>query len=335
MINKEIFDNYNGREVSLYTLYGDGIKVGITDFGAAVQFICLNTEHGIKDICLGYSSIRERLKSGTFCGATIGRVANRIKNAQFTLNGKTYNLPANDGRNCNHGGDGFHNRFFKSEIEGNVLVLTLVSPDCDQGFPGELTLRVEYEVIDKTLEVRYMAVSDKDTVWAPTCHIYFNLKCDGGGNIENTVLKINGDEITVLDEEGIPTGEWACVAGTPFDFLKPKPIGVGINQGVERLSAKGFDCNYVLNQKHAATAYCAASGITMDLYTDLPGLQFYSGNYLNGIGKTCEYHPLDGFCLEPQYFPNAVNISEFPSPVLKAGFAKTHYIRYEFKVTDG
>mgnify|MGYP001106083115 CR=1 FL=1 len=333
MITKEVFDCYNGQDVFLYTLYGDGIEVGITDFGAAVQFIRLKTKNGIKDICLGYSSIKERLESGTFCGATIGRVANRIRGSEFTLNGKKYDLPNNDGKNCNHGGNGFHTRLFENHIKKDVLVLTLVSPDGDQGFPGKITLRVEYEIVGKALEVRYTAVSDKDTVWSPTCHIYFNLKGEDGGNIKDTVLKINGNKITLLDEEHIPTGETLSVAETPFDFITLKPIGLDIDAGDSQLQmAGGYDHNYILNGEYAATAYSADSGIEMSVFTDMPGLQFYSGNYLKGKGKTCEYLPRDGFCLEPQYFPDAVNHENFPSPILKSNCVKIHYIRYEFNV---
>lgn len=324
MIEKKLFDNFEGRDSYLYVLHGDGIEAGIIDFGASVQFIKLHTKNGVKDVALGYSTINERLNSGTYCGSTIGRVSNRIKNSEFFLNGKAYKLASNDGTNCNHGGVfGFDKRFFNAEIHGEVLSLCITSPDGDQGFPGSLKLCVEFELIGKRLEVRFTAESDKDTVWAPTFHPYFNLDGEGSGSALNTVLKINADKITVTDDEHIPTGEEACVSGTPFDFTIPRAIGSSIG-------ANGYDQNYILCGECAATAYSASSGIIMDVYTDLPGLQFYSGNSLNGRGKTGEYFPGNGFCLEPQYFPNAVNIPQFASPVLKAGSVKKHYIHYDF-----
>ncbi len=336
MTDKIFFDNYDGQDCYLYVLHGDGIEAGITDLGAAVQYIRVHTKQGIKDVALGYSTIKERLQSGTYCGATIGRVANRIKNSQFVLSGTRYNIPPNDGKNCNHGGvNGFDERLFKAETCGDILRLTLLSSDGDMGFPGNLTFVVEYELKNKTLEIRYSALSDKDTLWSPTCHAYFNLNGEDCGNISDTVLKINAEKITLSDGDRIATGETAYVAGTPFDFTRPTPIGVKIDCDNEQLkSAGGYDHNYILKSGHAATAYNASSGLKLDLYTDLPGLQLYTGNFLKGIGKTREYQPRDGFCLEPQYFPNAINIDGFDAPILTANKEKKHYIRYEFKVSD-
>lgn len=324
MIEKVLFDNYNGCNCYLYVLRGEGIEVGITDFGAAVQFIRLSAEKGITDVALGYPTIKERLDSGTYCGVTIGRVTNRIKNSRFSLNGKEYALTPNDGKNCNHGGiNGFDKRFFSAGIKGDRLELSLESPDGDQGFSGNLKLCVEFGLRGKRLEVRFSAESDEDTVWAPTLHPYFNLDGENGGCVYDTLLQINSDKITVTDGEQISTGEERCVAGTPFDFTSLRKIGSCI-------SKDGYDQNYVLKGEWAATAYSAISGIVMDVYTDLPGLQFYSGKFLKGKGKSVEYGAGYGFCLEPQYFPNAVNIEKFASPVLKAGIKKTHYIYYDF-----
>lgn len=336
MIEKIFFDNYDGQDCYLYVLHGDGIEVGITDFGAAIQYLLINTKKGVKDICLGYSTIAERINSGTYCGATIGRVANRIKNACFAIGGKTYNIVANDGVNCNHGGKkGFDTKLFQAEIKGDILVMKLLSEDGDQGFPGNLNLTVEFDLKGKSLEIRYFAESDADTVWAPTSHLCFNLNGEDSGSALDTVLKINADEITLLDSSHIPTGYKMLVGGTSFDFIKPRPIGIYINQPDEQLvMAKGYDHNYILKGEYAATAFDAASGIKLDLYTDLPGLQLYTGNYLKGQGKSSEYHPRDGICLEPQYFPNAVNEEKFASPVLKANCIKNFYIRYEFTISN-
>lgn len=334
MTDKIFFDKYDGQDCYLYVLHGGGIEVGITDFGAAIQYLRVNTKNGVKDICLNYPTIEERVKSGTYCGATIGRVANRIKNSRFTLGGNEYKLSANDGNNCNHGGrNGFDKRIFEAETKDDILVLKLLSRDGDQGFPGNLNLTVEYKLSGKNLEIRYSAVCDTDTLWAPTSHLCFNLNGEGSGSALDTVLKINADEITPLDSNHIPVGNKKFVAGTPFDFTKPRPVGPCINQSDEQLiMSEGYDHNYILKGKYAATAFGTASGIRLDLYTDLPGLQLYSGNYLKGKGKSGEYRPRDGICLEPQYFPDAVNIESFISPVLKANCTRTHYIRYEFNV---
>lgn len=331
MIEKNLFCSFNGQDVYLYILHGSGIEVGVIEFGAAIKFIRMQTKTGIKSVALDYQTIEELLKSGTFCGATIGRVANRIAGAKFTLNGREYNLSANEGKNCNHGGvNGFDKKLFKSEVCGDILRLTLLSPDGDQGFPGNLTLTVEYELKDKTLEIRYSALSDKDTLWSPTSHVCFNLNGEGSGDIFDTVLKINAEKVTLSDIEHIATGETAYVVGTPFDFTQPRAIGSAINADNEQLKwSGGYDQNYVLTGEHAATAYSNASRLKLDVYTDLPGLQFYSGNYLNG-----RYSPRDGFCLEPQYFPNAINIENFESPILKANELKTHYVHFKFSLLN-
>lgn len=334
MIDKIYFDNYEGQDCYLYVLHGDGIEVGITDFGAAVQIIKLKTKRGVKDVALGYPTISERLASGTFCGATIGRVSNRIRNSSFALNGKEYNITANDGNNCNHGGkEGFHTRTFKAEPAGDILRLTLLSPDGDQGFPGNLKLCVEYGLVGKTLEIRYSAVSDKDTLWAPTGHTYFNLSGEDSGNALDTVVKINAEKITLLDKEHIVTGETAYVAGTPFDFTRPRPIGLSINADDEQLVwAGGYDVNFILNGRFAASAFSAASGIKLDVYTDLPALQLYTGNYLQGSGKNGIYRPRDGFCLEPQFVPNSCNLGNFAAPLLTANKESAHFIKYKFSI---
>lgn len=323
MIDRKFFDSFEGRDCYLYVLRGDGIEVGITDFGAAVQYLKLHTKSGVKDIVLGYPTVAERLESGTFCGSAIGRVANRIKNASFSLDGNIYNLSANDGAHCNHGGArGFNSRFFTAETHGDILTLKLLSGDGDQGFPGNLDFSVSYEIKGKSLEARFSAQCDNTTVWAPTLHPYFNLDGEDGGCVEGTLLTVNADEITITDGELICTGERAKVSGTPFDFTSPRPIKFD--------KVVGFDHNYILKGEFAARAESVKSGVKMDIFTDLPCLQFYSGDFLKGTGKSREYFPRDGFCLEPQFCPNAVNLKNFEKPVLKKDEKKTYYIKYIF-----
>lgn len=332
MIDKTLFDNYNGQNVFMYILRNEDIEVGITDYGAAIQYLLIRTEKGWVDVCLGYPTIQERIHSGTYCGATIGRVANRIKGASFFLNGVRYRLPANDGKNCNHGGtEGFDKRFFHAERCGDILRLTLLSRDGDQGFPGSLSLCVEFSLNAGSLQIDYAAVSDRDTFWSPTCHAYFNLNGEGSGNVLDHELQIFADDMTLADREHIPTGGIAKTAGTPFDFTFPKAIGKDIGVEEEQLLwAGGYDHNFVLKDSHAASVFGTRSGIRMEVYTDLPGLQFYSGNGLGGKGKRGEYRPHDGFCLEPQFFPDAVHLPGFAVPSLKANSPERHFIRYVF-----
>lgn len=325
------FGSFRGRDVHLYTLTGDGLTVGVTDFGAAVQFIRLATRAGEKDVTLGYNDIEARIASGTYCGATIGRVANRIRGG-FGLGGVRYELAGNEGANCNHGGlSGFDKRFFDAEDSGSALSLTLLSPDGDGGFPGNMRLRVTYTVTGRTLSVRYDAESDADTLFSPTCHIYFNLGGEDCGSAMDTRLRINAAHYTPVGPDRIPTGELRAVDGTPFDFRTIKRIGRDIGADDDQLLlCGGYDHNYVLCSSHAATAECERTGATLDLYTDLPGLQLYTANGLGGVGKTREYRPRDAFCLEPQFFPNAINTPGFAPPLLKKGEKTSYYIKYVF-----
>jgi aldose 1-epimerase len=335
MIKKELFDNYNGRQVNIYELSNDKIKVGIIDFGAAIQYIKLNLPTGERDVCLGFDNVAEYIKSGMYCGATIGRVANRIEGATFKLNGKTYNIPKNDGNNCNHGGTvGFDKKFYdvKEDVneEGDKLIFSLLSPDGDMGFAGNLNLDVQFSLTDTSLQILYAAKSDKETLFAPTCHIYFNLS--GSGMIYDDLLKINADSFTPITPSLIPTGKIKSVKGTPFDFTKMKAIGCDINKQDEQLKyGNGYDHNFVLSGEDAATAKSADGLVELDLKTDLLGLQLYSGNFINGVGKNGVLVARQGFCLEPQFFPNAVNTPSFAKPILPANKVQKHYITYKFK----
>lgn len=331
MITKALFDKYHGRNVYLYELANDEIRVGITDFGAAIQYIKLHTPKGWLDVCLGFDNVRDYIESGTYCGATIGRVANRIKGGVFTLDGKEYRLPLNDGNNHLHGGTvGFDKKFYTVQKFDDSLVFMCNSANNDQGYAGNLSFQVEMSISGSGLDIVYVAKSDKDTVWNPTCHTYFNLGEEGIGDI---LLKIYGDKYALIDKELIPTGEIAPVKGTPFDFTELKPIGreMGADDAQLKL-AGGYDHNYVLHGAHAATAVSKKNGITLDVYTDMPGLQFYSGNTMKGNAKTGKLSPHDDFCLEPQFFPNAVNIPAFETPYLYAEEEKIHSIWYRFTV---
>ena len=321
-----------GRVPRIYELCADGIRVGISDFGAAINYIRIQTERGWRDVCLGFDDADEYILSGTYCGATIGRVANRIKDARFLLGGREYVLSANDNKNCNHGGkEGFDRKFFHADPCGNMLELTLVSPDGDMGFPGELKFAVRYAIGARRLDITYTALSDKDTLWAPTCHAYFCLDGAQKGNCLDDMLKIYADSYTPLAADMTPVGNILPVKGTPFDFTSFRAIGERINKKCEQLEiAGGYDHNFVLKGSHAATAYGSESGISIDVHTDMPALQPYTGNFLRGRSRFGELSPRAGFALEPQFFPDSANRKEFIAPVLRAGEKKTHYISYIF-----
>ena len=318
---------------SNFILQSGDIEVKISRLGGAIESLKIKGRENVwRDVCLHFDSPIERIKSDTYAGAVIGRVSNRIAGGKFSLGGRTYFLSRNDGENTLHGGkDGFDRRCFEVDPSSkeSYLSMMICSNDGDQGFPGKLIMRVEFMVSIMSLEVHFTAISDEDTVWAPTLHPYFCLGDED--TIDETYLQIYADAYTPMDNHQIPTGEIRSVGGTPFDFRKLKKIGADI--GNEALiPTNGYDHNFVLRDDHAATAYNEKSGITMDIYTDMPGLHFYSGNFLKGNVGTHELSPREGFALEPQFFPNAANVPSFLQPVLKKGTVQSHYIRYVFGI---
>lgn len=321
MITKTLFDNYKGREVYLYTIENGDVKVGVLDFGGILNFIKLNTPKGEKNILVGYDCVQGYLGSHAYVSATVGRVANRIAGSKFMLDGKEWHITPNEGKNCLHGGvEGFDKRFYEVDVNGDTLTLSLISPDGDMGFPGELNFKVKFALNGRELTVKYSAVSDKATLFSPTCHAYFNM--NGEGEVMGNLLKINADKYTPVDEALIPLGTVESVKGTPLDFTSLKTIG----EDYAELGGKTYDHNFCLCGTPAATAHGEKSGITMEMITDLPGVQFYVGKpaAYKGKGGGC------GFCLEPQYFPNAVNVPNFETPYLPANTEKVYTIRYLF-----
>lgn len=322
MITKTLFDNFNGRDVHLYTISNGDIKVGVLDFGGILNFIKLNTPKGEKNILVGYDSVSGYINSRAYVSATVGRVANRIAGSKFFLNGKEWRISPNEGENCLHGGtEGFDKRFFGAEVNGDTLTLSLTSPDGDMGFPGKLDFKVSFSLCGNQLTVKYRAVSDKDTLFSPTCHAYFNM--NGEGEVMGNELMINADKYTPVDDALIPLGTIESVENTPLDFTSAKPIG----RDYAELGGKTYDHNFCLSGSPAAVARGEKSGITMEMKTDLPGVQLYVGKpaAYNGNGGGC------GFCLEPQYFPNAVNVDLFETPLLAAGEEREYFINYSFR----
>lgn len=325
MITKILFDIYNGKEVHLYTIANDEIAAGVLDFGGILNFIKLKTPKGEKNILVGYDCVQGYLNNRCYVGATVGRVANRIAGAKFSLDGKEYRISPNENGNCLHGGEqGFDKRFYEAEINGDTLTLSLVSEDGDMGFPATLNFKAEFTLEGRSLIIRYHGISDRTTLFSPTCHAYFNM--NGGGEVMGNLLQINADYYTPADENLIPLGTTESVKGTPLDFTELKRIG----EDYAKLGGKTYDHNFCLSDSRAATAIGEKSGITMEMQTDLPGLQFYVGKpaAYNGRGGGC------GFCLEPQFFPNAVNVEGFETPILKQGEIKTHYIKLNFTMCN-
>jgi aldose 1-epimerase len=282
------------------------------------------------DVALGYDTLDTYLiKPNPYIGAVVGRYGNRIALGKFTLDGKTYQIPINNGANALHGGPvGFDQYVWQAQELPDGVEFTHVSPDGDMGFPGTMTATVRYTLKGDTLRIDYSAKSDKDTVVNLTNHSYFNLHGDEKGNILDLKIEINADRYTPVDAGLIPTGELAPVAGTPFDFRKPEVIGARIDADNEQLKlAGGYDHNFVLNGK-LGTLHLAAivtdpvSGRKLTVETTEPGVQFYTGNFLDGTftgrhGVKYEKHA--GFCLETQHFPDSPNHPDFPTTELKPG----------------
>lgn len=337
----------DGTAIELFTLTNaSGMEVKVTNYGGIITSLKVPDRNGeLDDVTLGYDNIDGYLKSSPYFGALIGRYGNRIGKAQFTLDGKTYKLPANDGPNTLHGGNkGFDKVVWQAEPferEGERgIVFTYTSADGEEGFPGTLTARVTYTLTDENeLAFDYHATTDKPTVVNLTQHTYFNLAGDGSGDILGHELTINADRFTPVDATLIPTGELANVEGTPFDFRTKTKIGERIEAAHEQLKrGGGYDHNFVLNRSGDGLVLAArveepTSGRVMEVHTTEPGVQFYSGNFLDGTitGKSGHvYNKRNGFCLETQHYPDSPNQPSFPSTVLRPGEEYTSRTVYTF-----
>lgn len=323
----------DGTPVDIYTLKTSALEAHIITYGGIVQSLKVPDKKGkIGDIVLGFDTLDGYTDGAkpnpAFFGALIGRYGNRIAGGQFTLDGTTYHIPQNDGTNALHGGTkGFDKVVWTGKEIPHGVELTYVSKDGEMGFPGTLTAVVRYTVIGSELKIDYSATTDKDTVLNLTNHSYFNLAGQGNGDILKDLVKINASHYTPVDANLIPTGELASVEGTPFDFRKPTAVGARINDNNEQLTlAHGYDHNWVLDSggkfSEAAEVYEPTSGRVLEVLTDQPGVQFYTGNFLDGTlvgkdGKT--YVHRAALCLETQHFPDSPNHPKFPSTELKKG----------------
>lgn len=321
----------DGADVHLYTLTSGNIEVRLSDFGAHLVAVRTPDRHGkVADVVLGFDDLEPYLKGGNgYQGAVIGRYGNRIAKGQFAIDGNTYLIPTNNGPNALHGGPvGFDRYVWTAEEVPNGIEFTHVSPDGDMGFPGTMTAKVRYTLQGKTLRLDYSASTDKPTIHNLTNHSYFNLRGDDQGDILDHVVELFAGSFTPVDAGQIPTGAIASVAGTPLDFRKPTAIGARINDDFEQLKlGRGYDHNFVVDGKmgdlrRAARVTEPASGRTLTVETTEPGIQFYSGNFLNGafVGRHGKkYDARTGFCLETQHFPDSPNHANFPSTVLRPG----------------
>ncbi|CAA9195911.1 Aldose 1-epimerase [Flavobacterium bizetiae] len=332
----------DGKKVNLYWIGNKDLKASFTNYGGRLVSLLVKDKNGKPvDVVVGFNSAKG-FKNSTepYFGATIGRVGNRIAKGKFTLEGKQYQVPLNNGKNALHGGvKGFQDVVWDAEkTNENTLVFSYVSPDGEQGFPGNLKVKVTYTITDdNSIKMEYEATTDKTTIVNLTNHAFFNLNGEGSGTILNHQLQIYANEFTPVDEGLIPNGELKSVKNTPFDFTSQHTIGEKIETKDEQLKfGKGYDHNYVLNGtkknglNHAATISGDQSGITMDIFTQEPGLQFYSGNFMqskNTMKSGSKDDFRTAFALETQHFPDAPNQPKFASIVLKAG-QKYHTVSY-------
>lgn len=342
--SKAFQKSIDGKETALFVLKNKNkAVVELTSYGARLVSLSVPKDGNLVDVILGHDNIGGYAKAGEpYFGCTIGRYGNRIGKAKFKLDGKEYTLDANDGANSLHGGrQGFHTKVWDAaQKDSQSIAFTYVSPDGDAGYPGKLTVKVTYTLTDENaIQIDYEATTDAKTVANLTNHAYFNLNGAGSGTINDHELWINADNITPVDATLIPTGQLLKVEGTPFDFRKPAVIGSRIDTTNDQIKkGKGFDHNFVINGadgkvNKVATVKGNTSGITMEVWTTEPGIQFYGGNFLNGseIGKGGKaYEHRSGFCLETQHYPDSPNQPSFPTTVINPGDTYKQTTIYKF-----
>ena len=340
----------DGQAVDLYVLTNkNGAEVSITNYGGAVVSLKVPDRNGkLADVVLGYDNVDGYVNDKSYFGAIVGRYGNRIAHAQFVLDGKSYTLAKNNGENSLHGGiKGFNKALWTAKTasakEGQSLELSYLSKDGEEGFPGNLKVSVIYTWTDTNeLMIEYSATSDKPTVVNLTNHAYFNLAGQGSGDILGHLLTIQADKFTPVDAALIPTGELRDVAGTPFDFRKSTAVGAHIDQDQAQLNlGGGYDHNFALRRSGGAGESLAArvveptTGRVIEVWTTEPGVQFYTGNFLDGKtpGKGGVTYPRrSAFCLETQHYPDSPNQPKFPSVVLKPGELYHTITKYLFSV---
>jgi aldose 1-epimerase len=346
MVRKDVFGTHNGKEVYLLTLTNKaGNVIRLTNFGAKINWIEIPDKNGKKDnVTFGYDTFDQTLKGDMSFGSVVGRYANRIAGGKFTLDGVVYNTPVNNGPNTLHGGPlGWHSVVWNTEILKDAkfpaVKFSYVSPDMEEGFPGTVKASITYTWTDNNeIVMEYTCTTDKKTVVNVTNHAYFNLHGAGNGDILDHVVTIKASAFTPVDSVMIPTGEIRPVAGTPFDFTTPHAIGERIGDKYDQLIlGRGYDHNYVLDNKDEidVTVYEPASGRMLEVITDQPGMQLYTGNFLDSKqvghgGKVFNFR--SGLCLESGHYPDSPNHPDFPTTVLNPGDTLRTKTIYRFSV---
>ncbi len=340
-IERRLFGTHqDGTPVYAYKMENaNGVQAELISYGAAVRTLVVPNKHGSKaDVVLGYDDLAGYQADNCYFGATIGRIGNRIRNAAFTLNGRQYQLAKNNGEHHLHGGlSGFNSRNWLGEILHDGVAFTRYSPDGEEGYPGGLQLNVRYRLTDdNALHIEYLACAEETTICNLTNHSYFNLSGHNGGDILSHELTIHAPFYTPGDAGCVPTGEIFLVFGTPMDFTAGKPIGRDIASDFPQVKQfGGYDHNFVLTgpagMREIAVAHEPVSGRAMRVFSDLPGVQLYTGNMTDAMGKGgTHYKQHAAFCLETQYFPDAINHRHFEGPVLKAGETFKSETVYQF-----
>ena len=326
----------DGQKVTAWTLTNDrGLQAEVLDYGVIIRSVIVPDAKGQPvDVVLGYDTLKEYVADNCYLGAVVGRCANRIKGASFQLNGKTYDLYANNGANHLHGGKvGFNKCLWTATQVESGVAFSRLSPDGEEGYPGNLQVCVTVGWQGDSLTLQYEATTDQDTIVNLTNHSYFNLNGAGNGNIDDHVLQVNAEQYTPNGRDGIPTGEILDVAGTAMDFRSPKPIGRDAGKSESCvLFFKGYDSNFVLSGHPFAKAVGDQTGITLIAYTDQPGVQLYTANALTGRkGKDRKrYGFRSAFCLETQHHPDSIHNPDWPTCILKAGETFRSFTSYTF-----
>lgn len=341
MVNKASFDKIvDGKQVGLFTLKNrNGMYADITNYGAKIVTLFAPDKDGkLADVVLGFETLDEWIEKETYFNTVVGRFANRIKDGKFTLDGKQYQLATNNGTNHLHGGNiGFNQKVWDVlEVSETSLKLQYISADGEENYPGTLTTVVTYAITeDNALSIHYEATTDKPTIVGFTNHAYFNLKGAGEGDIRDHVLQLNADFYTEIDDTQSPTGEIKSVTGTPMDYRNAQAIGERIDDPFFAIG-RGLDNNWIINKAQqgdcALAGNVSAANRTMEVYTTLPGIQVYTGNWVEqNVGKYGKKYDVQyAVCMEAQGFPNSPNLPFFPSPVLRPGNKYDEWCIYKF-----
>lgn len=344
IMNKRVFGKTENNEAYLISLSSGSIKADVTNYGCAVVRLMVPDKSGtLVDVVMGFDTLEEYVNQKYYVGAVLGRCANRITNARFTINGEEYLLDKNKGENHLHGGrKGFWNVLWEiEEYDKDYVIFKYLSADGEEGYPGNLECTVEYRIVENQLRITYKGISDKDTVLNLTNHSYFNLNGHGNGTVVEHIVSIDADAITEIDTDCCSTGKILPVEDTPFDLRSPKIIGHQLLKKHDQMEyGAGFNHNFILNHQRninipIACLFSNESGIEMKVFTEAEGVHFYTGNYLDGTlrGKNgVLYKKHSGLCFETQHYPNAINIKHFPSPIIRKGMKSESTTIFSFRL---